>query len=84
MTKTDPALEAIRKVRREISREFDNDPARLIEHYMELQRGMQPSRLVQGPDDGRVAPTPSTEMLPNSDVAADAALSRCAASGPRS
>lgn len=51
MTKTDPALEAIRKVRREISREFDNDPARLIEHYMELQRRMQSARLVQGPDD---------------------------------
>lgn len=53
MTKTDPALEAIRKVRREISREFDNDPARLVEHYMERQRGMQRSKLVQGPDDGR-------------------------------
>jgi hypothetical protein len=51
MTKTDPALEAIRKVRREISREFDNDPARLIEHYMELQRRVQRARLVQGPDD---------------------------------
>ena len=51
MTKTDPALEAIRKVRREISREFDNDPARLIEHYMELQRRVQRARLVQGTDD---------------------------------
>ena len=61
MTKTDPALEAIRKVRREISREFDNDPARLIEHYMELQRGMQRSRLVQGPDDGRDAATPDRD-----------------------
>lgn len=55
MTKTDPALEAIRKVRREISREFDNDPARLIEHYMERQRGMTRSKVVQGPDDGRNA-----------------------------
>jgi hypothetical protein len=44
MTKPDPALETIRKVRREISHEFDNDPVRLIEHYMELQRGMQRSR----------------------------------------
>ena len=50
MTKTDPALETIRKVRREISREFDNDPVRMIEHYIELQLGMQRSRLVQGPD----------------------------------
>jgi len=56
MTKTDPALEAIRKVRREISREFDNDPARLIEHYMERQRDMRQSKLVQGPDDGRDEP----------------------------
>lgn len=57
MTKADPALEAIRKVRREISREFDNDPARLIAHYMELQRGKQRPKLVQGPDDGRDATT---------------------------
>jgi hypothetical protein len=50
MTKPDPALETIRKVRREISREFGDDPVRLIEHYMELQRNMQGSRLVPGPD----------------------------------
>lgn len=55
MTKTDPALEAIRKVRRDISREFDNDPARLIAHYMERQRGMRRSKLVQGPGDDRDA-----------------------------
>jgi hypothetical protein len=55
MTKTDPALDAIRKVRREISREFDNDPTRLVEHYMELQRRMQRTKLVQGPaDDGGI------------------------------
>jgi hypothetical protein len=53
MTKPDPALETIRKVRREVSREFDNDPVRLIEHYVELQRGMQRPRLVQGPGDRR-------------------------------
>jgi hypothetical protein len=32
-------------------------PVRLIEHYMELQRNMQRSRLVQGPDDRRDAAT---------------------------
>jgi hypothetical protein len=57
MTKTDPALETIRKVRREISREFDNDPVRLVAHYMEMQRGMPRSRVVQGPDEDRDAAT---------------------------
>jgi len=51
MTKNDPALDAIRKVRHQISREFDNDPARLIEHYIELQRRMEKSKIVRGPDD---------------------------------
>jgi hypothetical protein len=52
MTKTDPALRAIRKVRHQISREFENDPARLVEHYMELQRRMpRTMKLVQGPAD---------------------------------
>ncbi len=52
MAKTDPGLEAIRKVRHEISREFENDPARLVEHYMALQRRMpSTTKLVQGPAD---------------------------------
>jgi hypothetical protein len=52
MTKIDPALEAIRKVRHEISREFENDPARLVEHYLALQRRMpRTTKLVQGPAD---------------------------------
>jgi hypothetical protein len=56
MTKIDPALEIIRKVRHEISREFENDPARMVEHYMALQRRMpRTTKLVQGPaDDGDV------------------------------
>lgn len=55
MTKTDPAIEAIRKVRHEISREFDNDPARLVAHYVELQRRVEASKLIRGPEgeDGR-------------------------------
>jgi hypothetical protein len=57
MTKPEPALEAIRKVWREISREFEDDAVRLIEHYMELQHKMQRSRLVHGPDDGLEATT---------------------------
>jgi hypothetical protein len=62
MTKTDPALEAIRKVRHEISREFDNDPARLVEHYMELQRRIQrTTKLVQGPSDDAAAAAPERD-----------------------
>jgi hypothetical protein len=62
MTKTDPALEAIRKVRREISRAFENDPARLVEHYMDLQRRMQrTTKLVQGPSDDGDVPTPDRD-----------------------
>lgn len=62
MTKTDPALEAIRKVRREISREFENDPARLVEHYMALQRCMpRTTKLVQGPADESDAKAPDRD-----------------------
>ena len=48
--KADPAIAAVRKVRREISREFDNDPARLIEHYVEMQRRLEPAKVVRGPE----------------------------------
>jgi hypothetical protein len=56
MTKTDPALAAIRNVRHKISREFNNDPARLIAHYIELQRRIDKSKIVQAPDDSDPAP----------------------------
>jgi hypothetical protein len=62
MTKPDPALEVIRKVRHELSREFDNDPARLVEHYMDLQRRLQrTTRLVQGPADEGDIPAPDRD-----------------------
>ncbi len=35
--KSDKAIEEIRTVRKKISAEFDNDPKKLIEHYIELQ-----------------------------------------------
>lgn len=57
MTKSDPALEAVRKVRREISRRFDNDPARLIAHYIELQRKLDKSNIVPGPEEEKSAST---------------------------
>ena len=48
-TKNDPALEVVRKARRDISREHGNDPARLIHHYAELQARFK-GRLIQGPE----------------------------------
>lgn len=48
--KNDPAIEAVRKARREISRELGNDPARLVAHYMERQAHFQ-GRIIQGPED---------------------------------
>ncbi len=48
--KNDPAIEAVRKARREISRELGNDPARLIAHYVERQSHFQ-GRIIHGPED---------------------------------
>ena len=56
MTKNDPALDAIRKVRHEISRGFDNDPARLIAHYIEMQRRIEQSKIIRGPEEDDKAP----------------------------
>jgi hypothetical protein len=64
MTKTDPALEAIRKVRHQISRESGNDPARLLEHYEELQRRVGKSKIVRGPDDDDAGPSESDTAQP--------------------
>ena len=33
----DPAIARVREVRQRISRQFDNDPKKLVEHYMKLQ-----------------------------------------------
>ena len=60
MTTNDPALDAIRKVRHEISRGFDNDPARLIAHYMEMQRRIDQSKIVRGPEEDHAAPKVTT------------------------
>lgn len=61
MTKNDPALEAVRRVRREISRQFDNDPARLVAHYIELQRHLDESKIVPGPEDENRTSTPDPD-----------------------
>lgn len=46
--KSDKAIEEIRTVRKKISAEFDNDPKKLIEHYIELQDQYK-ERLVKKP-----------------------------------
>ncbi len=61
MTKDDPALAAVRKVRSEISREFGNDPARLIAHYAELQAQFK-GRLISGPKDYGECPETTLEI----------------------
>jgi hypothetical protein len=33
----DPAITRIREVRHRISKQFDHDPKKLVEHYMRLQ-----------------------------------------------
>ena len=35
--KPDPTIDAIRKVRRQISASVDHDPWKLVEHYRQLQ-----------------------------------------------
>jgi hypothetical protein len=47
--KSDSGLEAVRNARSKISREFDNDPVRLIAHYVEMQAHYKGGPLIQGP-----------------------------------
>lgn len=37
-TAVDDAVEEVREIRRQISARFDDDPTKLIEHYMERQK----------------------------------------------
>lgn len=37
----DPAIARIREVRHRISKQFDHDPKRLVEHYIQLQERHQ-------------------------------------------
>ena len=34
----DPVIDEIREIRHQISARFGHDPARLVEHYMQLQK----------------------------------------------
>jgi hypothetical protein len=37
-TEADDIVEEVREIRRRISAQFDDDPARTVEHYMEYQK----------------------------------------------
>jgi len=40
----DPTVERIRKVRKEISERFNNDPKKIGDHYMRLQKKIEEKR----------------------------------------
>ena len=46
--KPDPAIATVREVRLAISREFGNDPTRIVEYYMRMQLRFE-DRLRPGP-----------------------------------
>ena len=60
MTKEDPGLEPTRSARRQISQEFDHDPAKVVQHYVEFQKRFG-HRLQQGP---RVEPAEAKTTEP--------------------
>lgn len=62
--KSDPNLDAVRQARTEISREFGNDPARLVAHYIEMQNRFKDSKLIYGPDDIAPKKTGTTKAEP--------------------
>ena len=48
MKRKDPTIDRIRQARHEISREFDHDPRKLVDHYIELQQQYE-DRLLETP-----------------------------------
>ena len=51
-TEADDAVEEVREIRRRISAQFDNDPAKLVEHYMELNK-QYPRSIDRAPEAGQ-------------------------------
>ncbi len=49
--KNDPGISAVRAVRSAISHEFDNDPGKLIAHYIEMQSQLRGRVVIQGPEE---------------------------------
>ena len=48
--KQDAGLEEVRRIREKISRQFGNDPEKLVQHYIELQERYK-ERLRPGPEE---------------------------------
>jgi hypothetical protein len=46
-TPNDPVIDEVREVRRRISAQFDHDPKKLVEHYIELQKRYAERLLVE-------------------------------------
>ena len=67
--KPDPAIENIRRVRRQISQKFDHDPVRLIAHYLEYQKQFG-DRLLDSPSlrDGQEEPDDADPIAPDPPI----------------
>ena len=65
---TDDGLTATREVRERISRQFGNDPRRLVEYYIEYQAQFS-ERLLWRPDVPGEEGRASRRAAPNSDEA---------------
>ena len=50
--KTDPAIRRTRDARREVSASLDDDPAKIVEYYIEMQKRFA-ERLRFGPGDAQ-------------------------------
>lgn len=61
----DPAIDAVRTARVQISEEFGDDPIRLVAHYIAMQRRFA-ERLIRGPE---AASEPAAQLLAAPDEA---------------
>jgi hypothetical protein len=59
---SDPVIDEIRAVRSRISAQFDHDPKKLVEHYMELQK-RHADRLIGRPEGS----APVSEVMEQSE-----------------
>jgi hypothetical protein len=68
---SDPVIDEIREVRHRISARFDHDPARLVAHYMELQKQYQDQMIETGESSERSAPSAAEEVCNGKEVRND-------------
>jgi len=60
-TKADPVIDEVCQLRRRISQRFDNDPAKLVAYYIQLQEKYRDRLLAAPAKKGKVSPTPHFE-----------------------